>query len=114
MIDCEMTDNYRCEDCKLDSFMLVDRLIEDIQQLASEVVRLRHLLSWHLPKDLGETIRGESLSDLHGSYYDYAAYMKFVSEYCDGDDPMESERYNNHMVKLYKGKESFEFRSLTF
>lgn len=114
MIDCEMTDNYRCEDCKLDSFMLVDRLIEDIQHLASEVVRLRHLLSWHLPKDLGETIRGESLSDLHGSYYDYAAYMKFVSEYCDGDDPMESERYNNHMVKLYKGKESFEFRSLTF
>ena len=103
-----------CDECRLNTFMLVEHLIYDLQHLASEVVRLRHMLSLHLPKSLGETIRSESLSDLHGSYYDYAAYIKYVNEYCDGNDPMECDRYNNHMIKLSKGKESSEFRSLTF
>ena len=103
-----------CRKCEMDYFMLIEHLIFDIQHLASEVVRLRHLLSWHLPKDLGETIRGESLSDLYGSYYDYGAYADFVSRYCDSDDPMESERYVEHMRKLSDGEDSNEFRSLTF
>jgi len=103
-----------CRKCELDYFMLIEHIVVDIQHLASEVVRLRHLLSWHLPKDLGKTIRGESLSDLYGSYYDYDAYSEFVSVYCDGDDPLESERYVEHLVKLSKGEDSSEFRSLTF
>jgi hypothetical protein len=103
-----------CLKCETDYYMLIDHLIFDIQHLASEVVRLRHLLSWHLPKDLGATIRGESLSDLYGSYYDYDAYSDFVSKHCEGDDPLESERYVNHMIKLSHGEESYEFRSLTF
>jgi hypothetical protein len=103
-----------CVKCEMDFFLLIEHLITDIQHLASEVVRLRHLLSWHLPKDLGETIRGESLSDLYGSYYDYDAYSDFVSKYCDGDDPMESKRFIEHMRKLSNGEESNEFRSLTF
>jgi len=115
MSDYEMCYGVCCNDCELDSLVLIDHLINDIQHLASEVVRLRHLLSWHLPKDVGETIRGESLSDLHGSYYGYPAYERFVSRYCDGNDPLESESYCTHMVKLYKGEESTdEFRSLTF
>jgi len=103
-----------CLKCESDYFMLIDHLVTDIQHLASEVVRLRHLLSWHLPKDLGETIRGEALSDLYGSYYDYGAYSDYVSIYCNGDDPMECERYVGHMIKLSKGEDSNEFRSLTF
>ena len=103
-----------CGKCEFDYFILIEHLIFDIQHLASEVVRLRHLLSWHLPKHLGETIRGESLSDLYGSYYDYDAYSEFVSRYCEGEDPLESERYIEHMRKLSKGEESNEFRSLTF
>jgi hypothetical protein len=103
-----------CRKCEFDYFILIEHLIFDIQHLASEVVRLRHLLSWHLPKHLGETIRGESLSDLYGSYYDYDAYSEFASHYCEGEDPLESERYVEHMRKLYNGEESNEFRSLTF
>ena len=103
-----------CGKCEFDFFMLIEHLIFDIQHLASEVVRLRHLLSWHLPKDLGETIRGEALSDLYGSCYDYDAYKDFVSKYCDGDDPLESESYVEHMGKLAHGEESNVFRSLTF
>jgi hypothetical protein len=103
-----------CLKCESDYFMLIDHLVTDIQHLSSEVVRLRHLLSWHLPKHLGETIRGESLSDLHGSYYDYVAYSDFVSKYYEGDDPLESKRYVEHMTKLSNGEESNEFRSLTF
>jgi len=103
-----------CAKCEMDYFKLIDHLMNDIQHLASEVVRLRHLLSWHLPKHVGETIRGESLSDLHGSYFEYGAYANFVSRYCHGDDPLESESYIEHMRKLYKGEESTVFRSLTF
>jgi len=112
MNEYEMMDD--CNKCEQDSFMLAEQLINDIQHLASEVVRLRYLLSWHLPKHVGETIRDESLSNLHGSYYGYAAYMNFVSTYCRGNDPMESERFINHMIKLSKGEDSSEFRSLTF
>ena len=103
-----------CVQCEMDNFKLIDHLINDIQHLASEVVRLRHLLSWHLPKHIGETIRGESLSDLHGSYYEYAAYTSFVATYCRGNDPLESASYIDHMRKLYKGEDSKLFRSLTF
>jgi hypothetical protein len=103
-----------CEKCRLDCFMLIEHLIFDIQNLASEVVRLRHLLSWHLPEDLGETIRGESLSDLYGSYCDHDTYRDFVSKYRDGEDPLESERYVEHMRKLAHGEDSNEFRCLTF
>jgi len=103
-----------CVQCEAGYFKLIEHLINDIQHLASEVVRLRHLLSWHLPKHVGETIRGESLSDLHGSYFEHAAFASFVSTYCHGDDPFESESYIDHMRKLYKGEESTVFRSLTF
>ena len=113
-----MTDHERsyddCDECIRESFALIDRLINDIQHLASEIVRLRHLLSWHLPKHIGETVRGESLSDLHGSYFEFAVYADFVQDYYRGNDPLESARYINHMIQLSRGEESSEFRSLTF
>jgi len=114
MSDNEMLVDYDCEDCEAESFRLVDQLVYDIQHLASEVVRLRYLLSWHIPDDVGRTIRGEIVSDLHGSYYDYPAYQSFISRYFDGQDPFESDRYCNHLEKLSNGEESSEFRSLTF
>jgi hypothetical protein len=112
--------NWRCtEDCHdngvSDSFQLIGHLVNDIQLLASEVVRLRYSLSWFLPKHTGEMVRGECCSDLHGSYYDYPAYQNFIAEYYDGDDPLESESFRKHMAKLSKGEISTdEFRSLTF
>jgi len=114
MTDYEIRSDYGCEYCESESFRLIDNLVFDIQHLASEVVRLRYLLSWHLPKDVGETIRGEIVSDLHGSYYDYQAYQDFISRYFDGQDPFESDRFCDHLRKLSMGEESTEFRSLTF
>jgi len=114
MSDYEMRSDYICEDCEAESFRLVDHLVFDIQHLASEVVRLRYLLSRHLPKDVGETIRGEIFGDLHGSYYDYPSYQGFISRYFHGQDPFESDRYCDHLRKLSTGEESSEFRSLTF
>jgi len=114
MIYHEMTDDY-CDSCVMDSFQLINHLIKDIQLLSSEVVRLRYSLSWFLPEYDGEMIRCEIVRDLHGSYYDYPAYQHFVSEHCDGHDPLESEGFCNHMAKLSNGEESSdEFRSLTF
>ena len=114
MNDNEMRSDYFCENCEVDTFRLIDHLVYDIQHLASEVVRLRYMLSWHLPKGVGETIRGEIVSDLHGSYYDYPTYQGFISRYFQGQDPFESDRFCNHMRKLSIGEESSEFRSLTF
>jgi len=114
MNDHEMKTDYYCEECEAGSFRLIDHLVFDIQHLASEVVRLRYLLSWRISSDVGETIRGEIVSDLHGSYYDYPTYQSFISRYYDGKDPFESDRYCDHMRKLSRGEDSSEFRSLTF
>ena len=114
MNDNDMRCYYDCEDCEAGTFRLIDHLVSDIQHLASEVVRLRYMLSWHLAKDVGETIRGEIVSDLHGSYYDYPAYQGYLSRYFQGHDPFESDRYCNHLRMLSMGEESSELRSLTF
>ena len=114
MNDHEMRTDYYCEECEASSFHLIDHLVNDIQHLASEVVRLRYMLSWHLTGDVGETIRGEIVSDLNGSYYDYPTYQSFISRYYHGDDPFDSDRYCNHLKKLSEGENSAEFRSLTF
>ena len=113
MIYHEMAGDY-CEKCEMDSFQLINHLINDIQLLSSEVVRLRYSLSWFLPKHEGEMIRCEIVSDLHGSYYDFPTYQHFVSDFCNGHDPLENEDYCNHMAKLSKGEESSDdYRSLT-
>jgi hypothetical protein len=103
-----------CDHCIEDAYELIEVLIRDIQLLASEVVRLRYLLSWHLPEHTGEMVRCESRSDLRGSYYHYPTYQDYVSKYCDGHDPFDCELYCNHMARLAKGEKSAdEFRSLT-
>jgi len=114
MNDYEMITDYYCEECEASSFRLIDHLVNDIQHLASEVVRLRYMLSWRFPGDVGKTIRSEIVSDLNGSYYDYPSYKSFISRYHHGEDPFESDRYCNHLKKLSEGKDSSEFRSLTF
>jgi len=104
-----------CDNCVEDAYQVIDHLVKDILLLISEVVRLRYSLSWHLPEHVGETIRSEIASDLHGDYYNYPAYQRFVSEYCGGDDPLESKGFCNHLAKLSNGEKSTdEFRSLTF
>jgi len=108
MVEQEMGGDY-CIKCEVDFYQLIDYLIKDIQRLESEVVRLRFSLSWSLPKHYGEMLRYEVLSDLSSSYYDYPAYQQYISAYYDGHDPMESEGYTKHMIKLSRGELSFDF-----
>jgi bacterioferritin (cytochrome b1) len=72
------------------------------------------MLSRYLPKEEGNTIRTEMFSDLHGSYYDYPTYKKYISTCCNDIDPMNSDAFVKHMQKISKGKKSLEIRSLTF
>jgi len=104
-----------CDNCVEDSYELIDRLINDIQLLASEVVRLRYSLSWFLPEHTGEIVRSESRSDLHDTYLHFPIYQNFMSKYYDGNDPLQCEKFCNHLARLAKGEKSTdEFRSLTF
>jgi len=57
-----------CDKCIEDAYEFIEVLVKDIQLLASEVVRLRYLLSWHLPEHTGEMVRCEIRSDLRGNY----------------------------------------------
>ena len=104
-----------CDNCVEDSYELIDNLVKDIQLLASEVVRLRYSLSWHLPKHTGEMVRCEIFSDLHDTYYHFPIYEDFTAAYYDGDDPLQSKKFCNHLARLANGEKSTdEFRSLTF
>lgn len=104
-----------CDRCVEDSYELIDRLVKDIQLLASEVVRLRYSVSWFLPEHMGDMIRCEIRSDLYASYYHDRIYQDYMSTYYGGDDPLQSKKFCNHLAKLAKGKKSIdEFPSLTF
>ena len=113
-----MTEFYKtndcCTKCEAETNQLISQLIGDIQLLASEAVLLRYAISWTLPKDEGEVLRGEILSDLHGSYYDSPAYQRFMAMYYDGNDPMDDKAFCDHLIKLSKGKVSEALRKLTF
>ena len=114
-----MTEDYCpdvcCNNCVVGSYDLIDSLVNDIQLLASEVVRLRYMLSFHLPKHIGKMVRVEICSDLHGVYYEYPIYQDYISFYHNGEDPFDSDKYCNHLLKLSEGEESAdEYRSLTF
>ena len=104
-----------CDKCIEGAYEFIEVLVKDVQLLSSEVVRLRYLLSWHLPEHTGEMVRCEIRSDLRGNYGQYPTYQDYVSEYCNGHDPFECELYCNHMERLARGaKSADEFRSLTF
>jgi len=106
--------NICCDQCEQNPYQLVHHLIYDIQLLSSEVVRLRFLLSRFLPDQDGETIRQDILSDLHSSYDDYQSYCCFVIAHCLGEDPLQEDSFVSHLMKLSRGEESLEWRSLTF
>ena len=106
MADFDM-DYDNCTGCKdiYEFCQLTDYLISDIQHLESEVVRLRYVLSSYLSKQDCEMLRCDILSDLAGRYYWHTAYQQYISKYCNGHDPMESDKYVEHMLNLSHGKD---------
>ena len=98
-------ENRYCDKCEADFYQLIDLLIKDIQHLETKVVHLRHSLSMFLPEHEGKMLRCGIFSDLSGCHCEQPAYQRYVSAYCDGNDPMYSEDFNNHMLELAKGRE---------
>lgn len=98
-----------CDSCETDFFLLIDRLVNDVQRLVSKVVCLRYSLSRYLGSHEGEMLRCDVLSDLHGVYYDHSVYQRFISACYDGQDPMECEYYIDHLLKLSIGVGTVDF-----
>jgi len=95
-----------CDNCGVDFYRLIDCLIQDIRHLESKVVYLRYSLSEFLPENEGKMLKCEIFSDLSGSYSDQSAYQQYVSEYCDGQDPMDTAEYCERLKRISGGKES--------
>jgi len=103
----EMSRDF-CDNCEMDFYSLVDCLIKDIQHLESKVVYLRYSLSMFLPEYDGEMLKCEIFSDLSGSYSDQSAYQRYVSDYCHGQDPMDTAEYCAHLMRVSCGKGSVD------
>ena len=62
-------------------------------------------ISGHLSEYDGKMLRSEIFSDLSGCYLEQSVYKRYISDYCDGNDPMDSEEHIRLMMKLSKGEE---------
>jgi hypothetical protein len=90
----------------MDFYDLINKLVNDIQHLESKVVYLRHSLSGYLPEHDGKMLKYEIFSDLVGSYCEQPAYQKYISECHGGNDPMDSDMYNDLLKRLSRGEDS--------
>jgi hypothetical protein len=107
-----MPDDYDCDycdNCEMDYYQLIERLINDIQHLESKTVRLRYLLSRFLPECDGETLRCEIFSDLAGNYYEQPAYQRHISKYYGGRDPMDDDNYCKLLLRISRGEEMVDY-----
>lgn len=83
---------------------LIDYLIKDIQHLESEIVRTRYTLSNYLTYPLDESLRCDILSNLAGRYWDHPAYKAYIHLFYNNQDPMDSDEWVNHILKLANGQ----------
>jgi hypothetical protein len=101
--------NIDCEKCEYGFYQIIDLLIKDIQKLELKVVRLRYLLSGFFQEHDGKMLKCELFSDLSGGYYEQPAYEKYISNYCDGQDPMDSADFVKHLMKVSRGEDLYDF-----
>ena len=93
-------------DCLYEFCKLVDSLVKDIQHLESETVRTRYELSQYTDKPYDEYLRSDILSDMAGRYGDNPAYQAYVQLFYNNHDPMNSEKWVEHILKLAHSHES--------
>lgn len=79
---------------------LIDYIVNDIEELELEVIRLRYELSKRLPYYKGVVLRSEIYSDLAGRYEWHEAYQKYVRLYRSGQDPLENKSYYQKRKKM--------------
>lgn len=51
-------------------------------------------------------MKSDILSDLAGRYWDYPAYKAYIDLFYDKQDPMENDKWVNHILKLAHGQHS--------
>lgn len=103
MMDNNCDINY-CNTCEMEHFQLVEQLIMNIRHLESKVVYLRCTLSNQLPQHEAELLRSDIFSDLSLSYFDNPAFLRYMTKYCDGIDPMDDANHCKHLKNIAKGK----------
>ena len=91
-------DEERCNACPglEKTLCLIDSMVNDINELETELVRTRRALSHFHPPYEKMILRSDIYSGLAGRHYDdslYRIYMKWVG----GEDPMESD---THIAEL--------------
>ncbi len=82
---------------------LIDYLMKDIKHLESETVKARYALSKHLDTPYDVYMQSDILSGLGGRYNEHPAYKKYIEMFYNNQDPMESDDWVNHIVKLSHG-----------
>jgi len=99
--------NNNCNDCDIlyQFCKLVDVMIEDIQHLEAETVRYRYALSCYLPDPEKINLRSDILSNLAGCYCWSEAYQQYMQLFYNKQDPMDSDTYVEHMIRLAQGQD---------
>lgn len=99
--------NNNCNDCDIlyQFCKLVDDIIKDIQYLEAETVSYRYALSRYLPDYEKKSLRDEILSNLTGRYSCSEAYQQYMELFYNKQDPMDSDAYVEHLIRLAHGQD---------
>jgi hypothetical protein len=91
-----------CQDL-VESYLLVDSLVQDILSLEEEMVRWRQALLRHLSPIDAQNLKSDIYDNLARRYYDNECYQDYIKRMHDGKDPMESEEHSLMLQRLKEG-----------
>lgn len=91
-----------CQDL-VESYLLVDSLVQDILSLEEEMVRWRQALLRHLSPIDAQNLKSDIYDNLARRYYDNECYQDYIKRMHNGKDPMESEEHSLMLQRLKEG-----------
>ena len=92
---------------------LIDAMIREIIDLEEEIVRCREALIHHLPKQLADGLYDDIFCNLSARFTgNYEAYDDYINALYVGDDPMESKKHFERMLRLRDGKDETTYYHL--
>lgn len=102
--------NYSVMDCcsetcpdVLDSYLLIDALVQDILSLEEEMVRWRQALMRHLSPIDAQNLKSDIYDNLARRHYDNECYQTYIKLLYNGVDPMESKEHCQMLRRLRDG-----------
>ena len=94
-------------------FRLIGAMADEINSLEAEIVRTRHVLTEYLPRRWAEGLRSDIFCNLSRRFTgDFEEYDRYVEQYCNGTDPMESPGQVALMLRLRDGKDDSTYYHL--